>query len=80
MTSPGLAALLRAGVASQLADAVLLRHELHADAEPSGSEHRTAARVAAALGDGDAATVAGTGPDPAHRPGGRPVRRDPGRA
>ena len=61
MTSPSLAALLRAGVASQLADAVLLRHELHADAEPSGSEHRTAARVAAALGDSDAATVAGTG-------------------
>ena len=64
MTSPGLAtlaALLRAGVAGQLADAVLLRHELHADAEPSGSEHRTAARVAAALGDSDAATVAGTG-------------------
>ena len=61
MTGPSLAALLRAGVASQLADAVLLRHELHADAEPSGSEHRTAARVAAALGDSDAATVAGTG-------------------
>jgi amidohydrolase len=61
MTSPSLAALLRAGVASQLADAVLLRHELHADAEPSGSEHRTAARVAAALGDSDAAAVAGTG-------------------
>jgi amidohydrolase len=64
MTSPGLAtlaALLRAGVAGQLADAVLLRHELHADAEPSGSEHRTAARVAAALGDSDAATVAGPG-------------------
>jgi amidohydrolase len=61
MTGPDLAALLRAGVAGQLADAVLLRHELHADAEPSGSEHRTAARVAAALGDSDAAAVAGTG-------------------
>jgi amidohydrolase len=61
MTGPDLAALLRAGVAGQLADAVLLRHELHADAEPSGSEHRTAARVAAALGDSDAATVAGPG-------------------
>ena len=61
MTSPDLAELLRAGVASQLADAVLLRHELHADPEPSGSEHRTAARVAAALGDSDAATVAGPG-------------------
>ena len=61
MTGPDLAALLRAGVAGQLADAVLLRHELHANAEPSGSEHRTAARVAAALGDSDAATVAGPG-------------------
>src|ERR1700729_585054 len=61
MTSPDLAALLRAGVAGQLADAVLLRHELHANAEPSGSEHRTAARVAAPLGDSDAATVAEPG-------------------
>jgi amidohydrolase len=56
-----LAAELRAGLASELDDAVRLRHELHADAELSGSEHRTAARVARALGEGDAATVAGTG-------------------
>jgi amidohydrolase len=61
MTGESLAALLRAGVARQLADAILLRHELHADAEPSAAEHRTAARVAAALGDRDAAVVAGTG-------------------
>lgn len=61
MTGQSLAALLRAGLTSQLADAVLLRHELHSGAEPSGSEHRTAARVAAALGDSDAAAVAGTG-------------------
>ena len=58
-----LAAELRAGLAGELSDAVLLRHELHAGAELSGAEHRTAARVAAALGAGDAAAavVAGTG-------------------
>jgi amidohydrolase len=56
-----LAAGLRAGLAGELAGAVLLRHELHAGAELSGSEHRTAARVAAALGAADAAVVAGTG-------------------
>lgn len=61
MTDARLAAVLRAGLARELDDAVLLRHELHADAEPSGSEHRTAARVAAALGDEDAPAVAGTG-------------------
>jgi amidohydrolase len=56
-----LAASLRAGLAAELDAAVALRHELHADAEPSGSEHRTAARVAAALGATDAPPVAGTG-------------------
>ena len=61
MTDARLAAVLRAGLASELDDAVRLRHELHADAEPSGSEHRTAARVAAALGDSGAPAVAGTG-------------------
>ena len=61
MTEASLAAVLRAGLARELDDAVLLRHELHAGAEPSGSEHRTAARVAAALGASDAAPVAGTG-------------------
>lgn len=60
-TSAGLAAELRAGVASELDAAITLRHELHADAEPSGSEHRTAARVAAALGADDAPVIAGTG-------------------
>jgi len=61
VTEASLAAVLRAGLARELDDAVLLRHELHAGAEPSGSEHRTAARVAAALGASDAAPVAGTG-------------------
>ncbi len=61
MTGESLAEMLRAGLASELDGAVRLRHELHADAEPSGSEHRTAARVAAALGAGDASPVAGTG-------------------
>lgn len=57
----GLAAGLRAGLAGELGGAVLLRHELHAGAELSGAEHRTAARVAAALGAAGAAAVAGTG-------------------
>jgi amidohydrolase len=57
----GLAAALRAALARELDDAVLLRHELHADAEASGAEHRTAARVATALGAGDAPAVGGTG-------------------
>ena len=39
----GLAAALRAALDRELADAVRLRHELHAGAELSGSEHRTAA-------------------------------------
>jgi len=56
-----LAAQLRAGLAAELDAAVALRHELHAGAEASGSEHRTAARVAAALGAADAPAVAGTG-------------------
>lgn len=56
-----LAARLRAGLAAELDAAIALRHELHADAEPSGSEHRTAARVAAALGAADAPVIAGTG-------------------
>ena len=56
----GLAAVLRAALARELAGAVLLRHELHADAEESGAEHRTAARVAAALGAPDSPVVGGT--------------------
>jgi amidohydrolase len=57
----GLHAALRAGMAGELGLAVDLRHELHAAAELSGSEERTAARVAAAIGDPDAPRVAGTG-------------------
>jgi len=60
-TGQALAAALRAAVASELEAAVALRHELHADPELSGAEYRTAARVAAALGDVDAPSVAGTG-------------------
>jgi amidohydrolase len=56
-----LAAKLRAGIAAELDAAVELRRELHASAEPSGEEFRTAARVAAALGAPDAPAVAGTG-------------------
>jgi amidohydrolase len=56
-----LAARLRAGLAGELDAAVALRHELHADAELSGAEHRTAARVAEALGASDAPIVADTG-------------------
>jgi amidohydrolase len=56
-----LAAALRAALDRELAGAVALRHDLHAHAELSGSEHQTAAKVAAALGDPDAPPVAGTG-------------------
>ena len=45
----------------ELPDAVVLRHELHANPEVSGQEVWTAQRVAAALGVPDAPTVAGTG-------------------
>jgi amidohydrolase len=61
VTDARVAAALRAALARELDDAIRLRHELHADAEPSGAEHRTAARVAAALGADDAPAVAGTG-------------------
>jgi amidohydrolase len=57
----GLAAALRAGLAEELPAAVRLRHELHAAAEASGAEYRTAATVAAALGDPGAPAVGGTG-------------------
>ena len=60
----GLALALRAALDRELADAVRLRHELHAGAELSGSEHQTAARVAAALGEPDA-------PGREHRPAGQ---------
>ncbi|HTS95752.1 MAG TPA: amidohydrolase [Streptosporangiaceae bacterium] len=61
MTGPGAAAALRAALERELDDAVRLRRDLHAHAELSGSEHRTAATVAAALGAPDAPPVAGTG-------------------
>ena len=48
-------------MAAEIDAAIALRHELHAAAEPSGAEHRTAARVAEALGSPDAEAVAGTG-------------------
>jgi len=48
-------------LAAEMDAAVALRHELHADAEPSGAEHRTAERVTAALGSPDAEIVAETG-------------------
>ncbi|HEY3954148.1 MAG TPA: M20 family metallopeptidase [Streptosporangiaceae bacterium] len=57
----GVRAALRAALAAELDDAVLLRHDLHAHPELSGAEQRTAATVAAALGEPDAAVVAGTG-------------------
>jgi amidohydrolase len=62
-TSPAAAVrdALRAAVAAELGDAIRLRHDLHAHPELSGAEHRTAATVAAALGEPDAAQVAGTG-------------------
>ena len=60
-THPDLLTVLRAALGRELADAVRLRHELHAGAELSGAEYQTAARVAAALGEPDAPQVAGTG-------------------
>jgi amidohydrolase len=53
-------AFATAGIGAEVEAAIALRHELHADAEPSGAEHRTAARVAEALGD-PGAVVAETG-------------------
>ena len=61
VTMAVLSARLRAGVAAHLAAAIALRHELHAEPEPSGSEHRTARRVATALGEPNAPVVAHTG-------------------
>ena len=44
MTGAELSAALRAALTRELPAAVRLRHDLHAHAEPSGSEHRTSAR------------------------------------
>jgi amidohydrolase len=52
---------LRDRLAAELDAAVELRHELHASAELSGAEHRTAERVVAALGAAGAPAVADTG-------------------
>jgi amidohydrolase len=49
-----------AALTAELADAVELRHRLHAAPEVSGSEQRTSQVVAAAIG-GEAEPVAGTG-------------------
>jgi amidohydrolase len=57
----GLRAALTAGVDAELDAAIALRHELHAEPDLSGSEERTAQRVAEALGDPAAARVAGPG-------------------
>src|SRR5262249_58774807 len=56
-----LSAALHAALARELPAAVTLRHDLHAHAEPSGSEHRTSATVAAALGAAGAPVIGGTG-------------------
>jgi amidohydrolase len=61
VTSADLAAALRAALADELPDAVRLRHDLHAHAEPSGAEHRTSATVLAALGAADGPVIGGTG-------------------
>ena len=61
MTGAELSAALRAALARELPAAVTLRHDLHAHAEPSGSEHRTSATVAAALGAAGAPVIGGTG-------------------
>lgn len=61
MSDVSLGAALRAALASELDEAVQLRHHLHAHPELSGSEHRTAATVSAALGAAGAPAVAGTG-------------------
>jgi amidohydrolase len=61
VTSPRPDAALRAALDREISGAIALRHELHAGAELSGAEHRTAARVAAELGAADAPAVAGTG-------------------
>ena len=61
MTGSRPAVALRAALDREIPGAVRLRRELHANAELSGAEHRTAATVAAALGAADAPAVAGTG-------------------
>jgi amidohydrolase len=61
VTNAGLAAALRAALDGELADAIRLRHDLHAHAELSGAEHRTSAAVAAALDAAGGPVIGGTG-------------------
>jgi amidohydrolase len=61
VSGASLDAALHAALAGELDEAVRLRHHLHAHPELSGSEHRTAATVSAALGAADAPAVGGTG-------------------
>jgi amidohydrolase len=61
VTRSGLEAALHDALDDELPDAVRLRHDLHAHPEPSGSEHRTSATVAASLGAADAPLIGGTG-------------------
>jgi amidohydrolase len=58
-TTAGWVMSLRAVLSGELPAAVALRHALHAEPELSGHEQRTAARVAAALGQPGAADVSG---------------------
>jgi len=51
----------RDAVRRELAGAVALRHELHAEPRLSGDELDTAARIVAAIGAGEGRRVAGTG-------------------
>ena len=51
----------RDAVRAELADAVALRHRLHAEPRLSGDEHDTAALVTEAIGRGEGRRVAGTG-------------------
>jgi amidohydrolase len=57
--SAGWITSLRAALSEELPAAAALRHALHAEPELSGHEQRTAARVAAALGQPGAADVSG---------------------
>jgi amidohydrolase len=58
-TAAGWITSLRTALSEELPAAVALRHALHAEPELSGHEQRTAARVAAALGQPGAADVSG---------------------
>jgi len=61
VTSADLPAALAGALDRELPGAIRLRHDLHVHPELSGSEHRTSATVAAALGAPDAPVIGGTG-------------------